>query len=121
MRRFLFYLIPGLILLSSVVIMIGGPYLKKADGADDLFNGYAEALAGAINDDRWEAAAAYLEKLNTVWKKVLPRLQFSIDRDEAIQIGIRFARLKGALAGRDPAAALVELYELKERWHNLTE
>ncbi|NLW56843.1 MAG: DUF4363 family protein [Firmicutes bacterium] len=121
MRRLLFYLVPSLFLLSSVLVMLSGSYIKKAGGTDDQVLYYLEAIKNEVTSGQWEAAEENLENLKLVWKKVLPKLQFSIDREEAIQINIRLARLQGYLAGCDPATALAELYEINERWHNLTE
>lgn len=120
-RRFLFYLVPSLFLICSVAVMLGGSYLKKADGTEDRFFYYLEAVSNEVTSGQWEAADVNLEKLRALWREILPKIQFSIDRDEAIQINVRLARLQGLIIGRDPAAVLAELHEIKERWQNLTE
>lgn len=121
LRKFLFYLVPSLILILSVAIMIGGPYLKNPKGDDENVAVYIEKVMEDIKNDHWEEANDNLEKLKSAWKKILPRIQFSIERDEAIEIDVNLARLKGLIFGKDQAAALAELNETAERWKNLSE
>ena len=121
MRRFLFYLVPSLILILSIAIMIGGPYLKNPKSDDENIAVYIEKVMEDIKNEHWEEAHENLEKLKSAWKKILPRIQFSIERDEAIEIDVNLARLKGLIFGKDQAAALAELNETAERWKNLSE
>jgi hypothetical protein len=101
--------------------MLSGSFLKKPWVKEEDFALYLERMIENIKGGSWEEASINLKKLKTAWKKVLPRLQFSIERDEAIEIDVNLARLQGFLSGKDRPAALAELYEVYERWNNLSE
>lgn len=121
MRRFLFYLVPTVILVLAVAVMLSADWLKKPRSHDEDVGYYLIQIDAALKENRWTEAATNLEKLKTAWFTILPRLQFSIERDEAIEINLNLARLRGLIIGQSQSAALAELNEIRTRWHNLTQ
>ena len=121
MRRLLFLLIPIGILLLSAAVMLSGNWLKKPRSQDEDVGYYLVQLDESLKAQAWTEAGANLEKLKDAWFAILPRLQFSIERDESVEINLNLARLRGLINGQSQAAALAELNEIRTRWHNLTQ
>jgi hypothetical protein len=117
----LFFLIPIAILLLSAAIMLSGSWLKKPRSQEEDVGYYLVHLDEALKAQAWAEAGSLLDKLEKAWFAILPRLQFSIERDESIAINLNLARLRGFINGHGQAAALAELNEIRARWHNLTQ
>ena len=120
MNKFVFYLIPILTLAIFFAIMNGGLILKNSIGErDQHFLKYYADIKACINDEQWEQAIDYCQKLKNAWNKRIPLIQFSVERDQINGIDISLARLTGYLEARDKAGALAELYEAKRHWDDL--
>ncbi|HEY8463658.1 MAG TPA: DUF4363 family protein [Bacillota bacterium] len=120
MGHFLLYkLIPALILAVFIVLMNSGTFLKHPRGTDDNVPKYFNLLHTSIQARHWPEAASYLNKLESAWRKIVPRIQFSEERDEINNFQHSLARLKGYLEAREKAQALAELKEIVETWADL--
>ena len=120
MNKFVFYLIPILTLAIFFAIMNGGLILKNSIGErDQHFLKYYAVIKACIDDEKWEQAIDYCQKLKNAWNKRIPWIQFSVERDQINGIDISLARLTGYLEARDKAGALAELYEAKRHWDDL--
>lgn len=60
-----------------------------------------------------------LEDMEKTWRKVIPRIQFSMESDEINNLGISVARARAAITAKDQAGALKELEDAASHWHNL--
>lgn len=120
MKKFFRYLIPIAALAVFIAIMLSGEYLKRPlNASEDVMN----FVASAIEDtkvENWAKVKEDVHNIEDAWNKIIPRIQFSVERDEIYNIGINIARLKGAFMSEDKASALNELYELMENWNELT-
>ena len=120
MGRFLLYkVIPALILAIFVVLMNSGTFLKKPLGQIDNVPKYFSLLQASIRQSKWTEAADYLEKMQAAWGKVVPRIQYSEERDEINNFQHSLARMKGYVEARQKAGALAELKEVEETWNDL--
>jgi len=120
LRKLLFYLIPILSLAMFFAIMNGGIILKNSIGErDHHFIKYHNDIINSVKDEQWEQAISDSEKLKAAWKKKIPWIQFSVERDQINGIDVSLARLKGYLEAKDKAGALAELYEAKRHWDDL--
>lgn len=120
MKRLLAYLIPVVTLILFFFIMNGGIYLKQRIGeTDDHFLKYHEKVIKELEEGNWEKAMAYTDKLEESWKKKIPKIQFSVERDQINGIDVSLARLKGYLEAKDKAGCFAELYEAKSHWDDL--
>lgn len=120
MKKILCYGIPVVILIVFVLIMTGGNYLKKPRNVNDDVVMYIKVITEDVKRENWDKAEENTKKLSDAWKKVTPRIQFSVQRDEIYNISVNIARLKGIVMGRDKTAAFVELSEMYENWIELT-
>lgn len=119
MKKKLLYLFPVLLLILFIMIMLGGPFLKKPIYETDDVLKYLLLVQKDIQHNNWELAKKNSHKLYTAWKKVQSRIQFSSERDEMNGINVSIARLKGFVAAKEEGGALAEIYEIHEHWIDL--
>lgn len=120
MKKFLLSLIPITTLAFFILIMTSGNYLKKPLNPSEDVVAFINVTIEDIQSNDWERAKNSVVKLEHAWKKIIPRIQFSVERDEIYLISINIARLKGALLSQDKSSALIELNAALENWHELT-
>lgn len=121
MRKFWMYTIPLLVLAGFVVIMNSGDILKKPMTGQDNFSYYLQEVEQAIVREDWDAAQAHSANLDTAWKRVSPRIQFSVDKDEMKSIEVGLSRLQAFLQAQDRSQALATSAEIREHWEHLNE
>ena len=81
-RFFLAKIIPALTLAIFILLMNSGTFLKNLSGPTDHVLKYFSLLQASIHRDQWPEAADYLKKMQSAWRKVVPRIQFNEERDE---------------------------------------
>lgn len=113
------YVVPVVVLGIFVVLMVGGGYFKQPRGETDDVQKYIDLVKGDVTDGRWKEAEADIEKLKAAWKEVVPRIQFSVERDIIMDISLNLARLRGAIEAEDKPGALMELSEVHQLWQAL--
>jgi hypothetical protein len=100
--------------------MLSGDYLKKPRNPSEDVLGFIEITIKDIESDKWDNVQKDILDLEKAWDKIVPRIQFSVERDEIYNISNNIARLKGTLITKDKSNALIELFEAKENWKELT-
>lgn len=118
-RFFLAKMIPALTLTVFILLMNSGTLFKNLSGKADRVPDYFPLLQTSIHQEEWLEAAGYLEKMQSVWQKVVFRIQFSEERDEINNFQHSLARMKGFVEARHKGGALAELREIEETWVNL--
>ncbi|MDD4548785.1 MAG: DUF4363 family protein [Syntrophomonadaceae bacterium] len=108
-----------LILVFFIVVMNAGDYSKKPRSESDDVVLYMEQLQQNILLEQWEEAEVNNKKLHKAWQKIIPRIQFSVEKDEINAISVNFSRLSAYITSRENEDALAELYESREHWDNL--
>ncbi|HEY8344084.1 MAG TPA: DUF4363 family protein [Bacillota bacterium] len=111
--------LPALVLLLFIVIMNSGTVFKETFGLNRRIPENFVLLQLSISNEEWSAADYYLKELKTEWKKLLPSLQFSVERDEINHFQQTLARMTGFIEAREKAGTLVELRALEETWRDL--
>ncbi|MCF8012163.1 MAG: DUF4363 family protein [Clostridiales bacterium] len=117
--RIIKYAIPALVLLIFIFIMTGGMYFKEPLSGKDDFARHVEILERNLQEENWDKAGDNMQDLKTAWKNVIPRIQFSVERDKINEINISLARMEGAIEGKDRGGALSDLSEIKMYWNSL--
>ena len=120
MKKFVHYLIPIVTLIIFAGIMLSGRYLKKPRDASEDVMGFIKTAVTDVSSDNWNKATVDIDNLEKAWKKILPRIQFSVERDELYNISTNIARLKASAIAEDKSSALLELYTVMENWDELT-
>lgn len=120
MKKLFSYIVPIIALLFFIAIMLSGNFLKKPKNPSEDVLSFTEIILKNAKDENWSEAEKNVYNLEKAWNKVLPRIQFSVERDEIYNIGLNIARLKGEILSEDKSAILTELYELKENWIELS-
>lgn len=117
--KYVKYGVSALLLLLFIAVMTTGNLLKKPFGQSDQVEKFMIQLETAVTNEEWENAEKTVETLDSAWKQVRKRVQFSIERDEIIELNRTVARLKGSVSAKDKNSALVEIYEAREIWDDL--
>ncbi len=119
MRKFIVVAIPIVTLLLFVGIMLSGTFLKRPFGKNDDVAKSIEKVKQDVNNEVWDQAVAEVDKLDSAWRKVIKRIQFSEERDEINFLTSNIARLKGAVSAKDKSDALIELNDAYNHWEEL--
>lgn len=99
--------------------MLSGNYLKQPLGTDDNIPEIIENIIENVMDENWEEVKKNTDILETAWKKIVLRVQFSVERDEINYFTASLARLRGAILAKDKSSALIELKEAYNHWENI--
>ncbi len=121
MKFFLSKVLPFLILLFFILIMNSSILLKKSTGAKDNVVQHFRLLEKSIHQNEWLQSIENTRNLQSAWRIVLARIQFSVERDEVNNFQHSLARLKGYLKSQNKPGSLAELEEMKETWNDLGE
>lgn len=121
MRRFLTVAIPIVMLAIFIVVMLSGSFLKKPFGKNDNLPSTIKLMINDVNNEDWEKLSEEVDKLDNMWKRIIKRVQFSVERDELNFLSTNIARLRGAIMAEDKASALIELSEAFNHWKELGE
>ncbi|TCP29315.1 uncharacterized protein DUF4363 [Scopulibacillus darangshiensis] len=119
LRRIIVIGIPVLLMVIFIFIMMSGIFLKKPMGKDDHVVKNINILYNDIQQRKWKAASTDRDDLESAWKRVVPRVQFSAERDEMNKISNSLAKLDGFIDGKEKAGALAELKDLENNWRNI--
>jgi hypothetical protein len=119
MRKFFVIFTPIALIAVSMIIMLSGTLLKQPTGDWDNVLKHMDATTKAIMSDDWTLAEQSESKLETAWKAVTKRIQYSGERDEIHNFTVSVARLKASITAKDKSSALMELSEANEHWEGL--
>ncbi len=119
MKRWIKSLIPAVILLIFALIMTSDWYWKKPRGPHNDVAMLLQKVRDAVLAEDWAQAKADLQQLDSAWRLVITRVQFSVERDEIRGLTLSLARLHGALLAEDKTGALMELAQAEEHWIDL--
>lgn len=121
MRKIFWYLIPVVTLAAFVWVMHSADALKKPPGNEEGVPYYLQLLKDDVTREDWDAATRHQAKLEEAWRSVIPKIQYTIEREEFNEVDRTVARVRGAVAARDKTEALVQINELESGWGELGE
>lgn len=121
MRKFVTIFLPIFSLIIFVLLMLGGPLLKKPWGMDDKVMEYVENTIKYASEEQWDKAKNEVEKIQNGWRKVIRRVQYASELGEVDNIYNNIARIRGGVQAKDKGIVLSSLYEIKENWRSLGE
>lgn len=119
MRKFFVIFIPIAFLVISILIMLSGQFFKNPRGDWDNVPKHMDTITKAVTSDNWTLAGQNTDELETAWKAVIKRIQFSSERDEMNALSVSIARLKACINSKNKDSALIELSEAKQHWKDL--
>jgi hypothetical protein len=120
MKKFISYSIPIIALAVFVLIMLSGSYLKKPRNSSEDVIAFTQISIVHAKAEKWDMLKDDVTSISTAWNKIIPRIQFSVERDEIYNINLNISRLRGSIASQDKSSTLMELYEIIENWNELT-
>jgi len=119
-KKFVSFAIPIVALTVFVLLMLGGNYLKEPKNPSEDVIAFVELSIKHVKAEKWNMLNEDIESLAAAWKKIMPRIQFSVERDEMYNINLNLARLRGSISAEDKTSTLIELNEIIENWTELT-
>ena len=100
--------------------MLGGNYLKKPHNSSEDVIALVEISIQHAKAEKWTILRQDIDSINFAWNKIIPRIQFSVERDEIYNISLNIASLRGSISAEDKPSTLIELNEIIENWNELT-
>jgi hypothetical protein len=120
MKKFISFTIPIVTLTIFVLVMLGGNYLKKPHKPSEDVIAFVNLSIEHTKVGNWGKLHEDIASIDFAWKKIIPRIQYSVETDEIYNINLNLARLKGSIASEDKSSTLIELNEIIEDWEELT-
>lgn len=120
MKKFISYAIPIVTLTVFVLLMLGGNYLKKPHNSSEDVIAIVELSIEHVKIEKWDMLKQDIVNIDSAWNKIIPRIQFSVERDEIYNISLNIARLRGSIQCEDKSSTLIALNEIIEDWDELT-
>jgi len=120
MKKFISYAIPIVTLTVFVLVMLGGTYLKKPHNSSEDVIAFVELSIDHAKIEKWGMLEQDIINIDSAWNKIIPRIQFSVERDEIYNISLNLARLRGSILAQDKTNTLITLNEIIEDWDELT-
>jgi hypothetical protein len=120
MKKFISYSIPVFTLAVFVLLMLGGNFLKKPHNPSEDVVALVTLSIAHVKVENWDMLNKDIASIDFAWKKIIPRIQFSVERDEIYNISLNIARLRGSISAQDKTSTLIELNEIIENWYELT-
>ncbi|RXT03728.1 DUF4363 family protein [Ammoniphilus sp. CFH 90114] len=109
-RKIMVFAVPILILTVSIAVMAGGSILKKPWGKDDRVLDAVQQIEKNVRAKQWKEAKDNADSATEAWKKIVNRIQFSVERDYMFEINGALARIKGGIEAKDDKAIMEEIY-----------
>ncbi|MDD3365008.1 MAG: DUF4363 family protein [Syntrophomonas sp.] len=119
MKKLASYVVPIVTLVIFVFIMQGGIYFVTSMTDKNDIPDYINQVENDIKNAHWDQAREDLDRLDSAWKKAVPKVQYHAEMDAIDGIKENLARLSGSIDAEDPGLALAELRELAEHWEHL--
>ncbi|MDD3169619.1 MAG: DUF4363 family protein [Eubacteriales bacterium] len=116
MKKIIAVLIPAVFIVFFILIMISSSYLKQSFREDDNVPVIIDAIKEDVDAGDWSEAKEGADELETAWKIIMGRVQFSAARDELRDAKTSIVRMKAYIEANDRAGSLAELNEVKEHW-----
>lgn len=120
MKKFITYFIPIVTLTIFLILMLGGTYFEKPRNPSEDVIAFVNLSIKDAKSENWDKLKQDIISIDLAWKKVMPRIQFSVERDELYNISLDIASLRGSIASEDKTSTLIELNEMIENWDELT-
>jgi len=119
-QKWLVFGVPVLLLAFSVLVMTSGGWLKKPLRGDDDVFGLVQEMEQLAKDENWEAVWDRSLAAYEAWRRVVNRVQYSVEREMILEISGSLAKMQGAAQARDMTALLQEVYYFYDLWNNLS-
>lgn len=119
LRTIIAYAIPVIILALFITIMLIEPgRTKRVDG--DQYLQHIDKLQNQVQAGEWERAGREIKHLRQEFRRIIPHIQFSGERDEINQITITLAQIEAYVSCHDRNEAIASLYVARAHWANMS-
>ncbi|MCT4597958.1 MAG: DUF4363 family protein [Vallitalea sp.] len=119
MKKIMTFIITSLVLIVFIFIMNSGGFMKQSFSDSDNVPALLAKLEKDIIQNNWKQALIDIDDVESAWKEVEKRVQFSIERNDIEGISLSIARLKGSIRGENKSECFIGWQELNGYWDNL--
>ncbi|QTM98774.1 DUF4363 family protein [Sediminibacillus dalangtanensis] len=119
MKKFLLYFIPLLTLSVFIAVMNSGAFLKQPLGKDDRLYESIQLIEAGVKNKDWSKVKTETAKMEKAWDKIARRIQFSVEKEQLLEIDGTIARIRGAVEAEDDQSVLEEIYYYYGQWEQL--
>ncbi len=117
--RSLLYVGIAVMMAIFLFIQLGGPLLKRPFGPQDDVAGALSQVERAVSRGDWATARQAFDRSVGAWRRVVPRIQFSEEKDTITLFSHTLAQLGANVATQNRDLAAMQLATLKVLWENL--
>ena len=118
MKKLLQIVVPVAAIGFFVLIMNSSFLFREPNGYH--VPSHIQSIEKSILRDDWSTAESDLTEMDTIIKgKIFPFIQFSVEKDEMIQIDMNISRVRGCMETKNKDLAVVYLQEIDCHWNNL--
>lgn len=117
--RTLYFGIPAVVLLVSIVAMNAGPILKRPVGGERSVPAHMARISELALTDRWAEAGEAGRELERTWEDVKGRVRFTSTIDDMEIFDLELAALIGAIEARDQSQLRIAHRRLQALWNDL--
>ncbi|BFH16261.1 DUF4363 family protein [Paenibacillus melissococcoides] len=118
-RKWLMLALAALLLVFFGAILGSGNFLKQPLGKEDRLLEAVQSIEQHIEKKNWNQAKDKIEYASNAWKRIVNRIQFSVEREYMYDISGILSRIRGGIVAKDDAAVMEEIYFFYELWDNL--
>lgn len=105
--------------IALFVLIMNSSFLFQEPGGYQVPS-HVQSIEDHVLRSDWTAAGSELGQLDAVIKeKIFPFIQFSVEKDEMIQINLNIARVRGCIETQNIGLAVLYLQEIECHWNNL--
>lgn len=117
--RLVYYLIPGLLLVLSVLIFNFGQIFLRWSGVGEQLTGMLDRVGAEAVGEQWEAADGSVEEVRRLWERTRPRVMVSYGMEEMEMLDETLAELQGAVEARDAGQVQIVHRRTQAMWQDL--
>ncbi|WLR50396.1 DUF4363 family protein [Bacillus tianshenii] len=119
MKHLLIYIISGLFIVVSIVVMTSGQWVKDSYSKNDQVLEAVQAIEAEAKQKNWERAEEKAEYLTKAWEKVVNRIQYSVERESINDVTASIYQMKGAIEAKDASAVQQNTAYFYKLWKEL--
>lgn len=119
MRKWLMLALAALLLVFFGAVLGSGNFLKQPLGKEDRLLEAVQSIEQHIEKKNWKQAKDKVEYASNAWRRIVNRIQYSVEREYMYDISGILSRIRGGIVAKDDAAVMEEVYFFYELWENL--
>ncbi|WP_374019511.1 DUF4363 family protein [Paenibacillus thiaminolyticus] len=118
-RKWIMLSLALLLLVLFGAVLSTGNFLKQPLGSEDRLLESLQSMEKHVKKKDWNQAKDKIEYASKAWKRIVNRVQFSVEREYMYGISGTLSRIRGGIEAKDDSSILQEIYFFYDLWENL--